>query len=208
MRQSGYFHQCRRRYRSRARVRDYRPAVAAYLCSERRGDVLHVSRGNPRIANAKCRGNRQLRFDLGGRGQRWSRSLRGHQGCCSPVGWMEEALWSTGVSHAVGGAGRRERGSNVESGATRTSNSSSVRWPGSILDHWLSTSCLTVLSRASAGLGRCVATGRCPAISHCTRQHRLRRLGLVARLEIVIRLCAADSEETRKSPNLNTKLVG
>ena len=42
---------------------------------------------------------------LGGGGQRWSRSLRGHQGCRSPVGWMEEALWSTGVSHAVGGAG-------------------------------------------------------------------------------------------------------
>jgi len=35
-------------------------------------------------------------------GQRWSRSLRGHQGCRSPVGWMEEALWSTGVPGTIG----------------------------------------------------------------------------------------------------------
>jgi hypothetical protein len=45
-------------------------------------------------------------------------------------------------------------------------------------------------------------------ISPCPRQHRLRRLGLVAPKEIVIRLCADDCRETRKSPISNTKLSG
>jgi hypothetical protein len=119
---------------------------------------------------------------LGGRGQRWSRSLRGHQGCRSPVGWMEEALWSTGVSHAVGGAGDDVNAVPMLS-PSRLEHRIHLRCVSQAQSStiWLSTSCLTVLSRASAGLGRCVATGRCPAISHCTRQHRLRRLGLVAR---------------------------
>jgi hypothetical protein len=47
------------------------------------------------------------------------------------------------------------------------SNSSSVLLPGSILDHWLSTGCLTVLSRASSGFqpGSGRHRGRWPVMS-------------------------------------------
>ena len=55
---------------------------------------------------------------------------------------------------------------------------------------------------------RRLATGCCPAISHCPRQNRLRRVGLVALREIVIRLSAGDCRETRKSPILITEMVG
>ena len=65
--------------------------------------------------------------------------------------------------------------------------------------------CLTILTCASAGYGRCVATDRCSAISQLTHENTVYTAPVwIAPKEIEIRLFAANSRETPKSPILNT----
>jgi hypothetical protein len=72
----------------------------------------------------------------------------------------------------------------------------------------LRTSCLTVLTRASAAWDAACRTIPGRVISDCPRQTPLPRPDFVGLQEIVIRPCAADSKPRRKSSILNAKLVG